>query len=80
MEIFTSHVYYISNKAYELLLINRPYRTTIKKCTCYLQDCKGRFLVKEGSSQSVCYQELERINYKNKIKPVMDIIEERIII
>ena len=43
-----------------------------------MQDCKGRFLAREGSSQTVCYQELERLNYQNKIKPVREIIEIRI--
>ena len=61
-----------------MLLCYRPYRTTIKKCNCYLQDCKGRFLVKKGSHQRVCYNELQRIKYQNKIKPVREIIEIRI--
>lgn len=78
MEIYYSHVHYISTKAYEMLLSSRPYRTTIKKCNCYTQDCHGKFLVKKGSHQRVCYQELNRIHYQNKIKPVMEIIEIRI--
>lgn len=70
----------LSKKAYEMLLINRPYQTEIRLCQCENQECRGRFLVKVGSSQTVCLFELRRLNYQNKIKPVMDIIEERIII
>ena len=60
MEIFTSHIYYISKKAYDLLLSSRPYRTEIRQCNCYMQDCRGKFLVKKGSHQKVCYNELIR--------------------
>jgi len=43
-----------------------------------MQECKGRFLAKVGDEQVVCLFELRRLNYKNKIAPVMEIIEERI--
>lgn len=43
-----------------------------------MQDCRGKFLAKKGSHQRVCFQELNRINYQEKIQPVMDIIEIRI--
>ena len=68
MEIFTSHVYYISKKAYDLLLSSRPYKTEIRQCHCYMQDCRGKFLVKEDSLQTVCYNELIRIKWINTQK------------
>lgn len=61
-----------------MLLSSRPYKTEVRLCDCYMQDCRGRFLAKVGSNQTVCFQELERLNYKNKIQPVMEIIEIRI--
>jgi len=63
-----------------MLLSSRPYKTEIRLCGCEMQECKGRFLAKVGDEQTVCLFELRRLNYQNKIKPVMDIIEERIII
>jgi hypothetical protein len=68
----------LSTKAYEMLFISRPYKTEIRLCDCYSQECKGRFLTKVGSSQTVCLFELRRLEFKNKIAPVMEIIEERI--
>jgi hypothetical protein len=68
----------LSRKAYELLLSSRPYQTEIKSCNCYAQECKGRFLVKVGSCQTVCLFELRRLNYQNNIKPAREIIEIRI--
>lgn len=68
------------NKAYELLLCNRPYKTEIRNCDCYTQDCKGKFLTKTDSDQIVCFQEMHRICYKEKRIPVIELIEERITI
>lgn len=39
-----------------------------------MQECKGKFLAKVGDEQVVCLFELRRLNYQNKIKPVMEII------
>lgn len=61
-------------------IIFRTYYTEVRLCDCHLQDCKGRFLTKQDSDQKVCHFELNRINYKNNIMPVMAIIEERITI
>ena len=68
----------LSNKAYEIMLSYRPYQTQVKICNCEMQECKGRFLAKVGDEQVVCLFELRRLNYKKNIKPVMEIIEERI--
>ena len=68
----------LSNKAYEMLWINRPYKTEVRLCDCYSQECKGRYLTKVGSHQTVCLFELQRLNYQNNITPVMEIREKRI--
>lgn len=80
MNVFNTHIHYISNKAYRMLLSDRPYETEIRRCDCYMQDCKGRFLAKVGSEQEICFGELNRIYHKNYIQPVLDIIEQRITI
>lgn len=76
--LFDTGIYTISNKAYEMLLSYRPYKTEIKKCDCFNQECKGKFLIKVGSLDTVCLFELRRLNYINNIAPVMKLIEERI--
>lgn len=59
-------------------VIIRDYKTIVRRCNCTAQDCRGVFLIKEGSDQTVCYNELVRIYYQTHVKPVMAIIEERI--
>lgn len=72
--IYDINVFTLSIKAYEMLLSSRPYKTEIKICNCEMQECKGKFLAKVGDEQVVCLFELRRLNYQNKIKPVMEII------
>jgi len=69
-----TNVFMLPMKVYEMLFISRPYKTEIKICNCEMQECKGRFLAKVGDEQVVCLFELRRLNYQNKIKPVMEII------
>lgn len=56
----------MSDKAYKMLLSDRPYVTEIKKCDCYTQDCKGKFLTTINNPQTVCLNELHRINNYQK--------------
>ncbi len=60
----TSYVV-MNKKAYDNMLSSRPYQTEIKICNCERQDCKGRFLTRVNSGQTVCLYELRRINYMN---------------
>jgi hypothetical protein len=60
----------MNKKAYDNMLSSRPYQTEVRICNCEKQDCKGRFLVKVNSEQTVCLYELRRITYDKKTRTI----------